>query len=215
MSVYSIRVTNNGNKPWKFCIFQPPTAEGVRTSTLAWLVYPFKINIGEQITLTWDVQYQVMWVTTGELKPGVVFSPGGSMDVDLNTHNMVSFTAPPPTLSSPTRGGPRGSITVNDGPTVPMNEYSVAVGMGNKAIYAVNAGPRLQHIFTPNPKYWICALRDVDEGQVIDIPANKAEVTFPPDVFTMSATLHNDYDWDIKPVFFFYNKFCIMQGNTK
>ena len=89
----------------------------------------------------------------------------------------------------------------------PLNEYSVAVGMGNKAIYAVNAGPRLQHIFTPNPKYWICALRDVDEDQVI---ANKAEVTFPPDVFTMSATLHNDYDWDIKPVFFFYNKFCIM-----
>ena len=200
MSVYSIRVTNNGS----FVFFNHQLLKVFAHQLWLGLCILSKLISESKLLLPVMFSNQVMWaIYNWGIKAWSGLSPGGSMDVDLNSHNVISFTAPPPTLSSPTRGGPRGSITINDGPTVPLNEYSVAVGMGHKAIYAVNTGPRLQHnIFTPNPKYWICALRDVDEGQVIDIPtvANKAEVTFPPGVITMSATLHNDYDWDIEPV---------------
>ena len=199
---YSIKVTNNGNKPWSFCIFQTPPPDALGAQSLAWLATPFNINRGSYITFSWNIQYQIMWAKTGVLTPGVIFSAHDSKEADLISHNLTIFTAPPPALTPPTIGGPIGSFTINDGPTVPLSEYSVAVGIGTKGLYAVNAGPRLQHIFTPNLTYWVCAVDQVIEGQVLNILTLtlKAEVTFPPDVFTMTATLQPDNTWDIKPL---------------
>ena len=201
MSNHTIRVTNNGKRPWRFCIFQEPPPDAYGAHTLAWLASPYPINNGgDEITFTWNIQYQILWAKTGELSPGVIFSADGWMDVDLSSHNLMSFTAPPPTLSQPTKGGPRGSITVNDGPTVPVRVYSIAVGMGTRGLYAINAGPDLQHMFTPNLTYWVGAVDHVIEGQVIIPTFNKAKITFPPDVFGMKATLELDGTWDIKPL---------------
>ena len=199
---YSIKMVNNSNRSWFFFVYQQPPPNAYGAQSLAWLVSPHNINNGgDQITFTWVIQYQMMWAQTGLLMPRVIFSASGSKDADLTTDNLSSFSFVnnTPKLSEPTRGGAEGSLTINDGATVPENTFSIGVGMGDKGVYAVNAGPNLKHIFTPNPIYWVCAVNHVIEGEVMNISTltEKAKVTFPPNVFSMTATLQGDNTWKI------------------
>ena len=102
----------------------------------------------------------MMWAETWELVPGAIFSASGYRDADPTGNNMASFTIEngTPTISQPIGGGEEG---INVGPTVPSLKYSVGVGVGGKAAYAINAGPNLQHIFTPDREYWLCATENV------------------------------------------------------
>ena len=201
---YSLKVVNNGNRPWTIFVYQQPPPDAYGAESLAWLTSPYNINNGgDQFTFTWSIDYQVMWAQTGTLIPGVIFSASGKRDADLTTNNLSNFSIinHTPTLSDPTRGGAPDSLTINDGPTVPPVQYSVGVGMGSKGVYAVNAGPNLQHVFTPNPIYWVCAIDHVIEGQVMDITTitQNDKVVFPTNVFSMTATLQGDNTWDIQP----------------
>ena len=134
----------------------------------------------------------------------MAFTASGVRDADPTGNNMASFTIENdnPTLSQPVGRGQEGSLTIKDGHTVPHNLFSVGVGVGGKAVYAVNAGPNSQHIFTPSPAYWVCATENVEEGEVIDISTltQKVRFTFPPNVFSMTATFNKDGTWEIKTV---------------
>ena len=200
---YSIKMVNNGNQPWAFFVYQEPPQGAFGAQSLAWLTSPYKINNGgDQITFSWDIEYQMVWAQTGQLIPGVIFSASGVRDAELTGNNLATFAIinQTPTLSQPIRGGQAGSLTINDGPTVPANAFSVGVAMGNKGVYAVNAGPNLQHVFTPNPIYWVCAINNVIEGEVMSVTSltQTAKVVFPTNVFSMTATLQGDNTWDIK-----------------
>ena len=198
---YSIKIVNNSNRAWHFFVFQQPPPDAYEAKSLAWLASPYQINNGgDQITFTWSIQYEIMWAQTGKLLPGVIFSASGSREAHLTSNNSSSFTFTPPTLSKPIRGGAEGSLTIEDGPGVPPNDFSVGVGMGNKGVYAINAGPNLQHIFTPQPSYWVCAINQVTESEVMNIATitRKAEVEFKTNKFLMTATLQGDNTWKIE-----------------
>ena len=41
--------------------------------------------------------------------------------------------------------------------------------MSQNGVFTVNAGPNLTHVFTPTPIYWIIAMKDVKQGDVMDL----------------------------------------------
>ena len=196
--IYHIEIINFGNRPWSFFLFQ--VAPGAQT--LAWVVTPNINNGGAQCIISWYMQYQMMW-GNGQLVPGDIFTAGGEVDANLTDKNSATFTIQNniPTLSlQPFGGGAEGTLSIKDGPSVPSNKYSVAVGLATHALYAINAGPNMTHVFKPSTTtYWVCAIDQVVEGEVMDISTltRKAQITFPANVYSMTAVLQGDDTWII------------------
>jgi hypothetical protein len=55
-------------------------------------------------------------------------------------------------------------------------------------------------VFTPHPEYWI-AFGNFTTGETIDSSSmtNPAQIVFPPNVYSMTATLNADDTWTIAP----------------
>ena len=199
---YNVTVKNNANAPWKFYVFQSPPAI-TNDLTLAWFASPFHIAPGDMTTFSWNTNYQFVWSATGEVKPGITFKATGSKEGDPQVKNQTKFTFvnDTPDLSDPTTGGPQGSLTIHDGDTVPPKTFAVGVGMSGNGTYVVNAGPNLVHQFTPTPAYYVAAIEEVEEGQVMDIKTitETGDLKFPPNVYSLTATLKADNTWDVQP----------------
>ena len=80
--------------------------------------------------------------------------------------------------------------------------YSVGVGMAQNAIFAVNAGPILKHLFDiSTPSYWIAAMNDVKQGDVLypNTIFQKTEMNSPPNVYSLRVTYDGDNTWTVVP----------------
>ncbi|HEV8432375.1 MAG TPA: hypothetical protein VGR95_03105 [Thermoanaerobaculia bacterium] len=62
----------------------------------------------------------------------------------------------------------------------------------------VQALPNFQTVFTPRPRFFI-TFGNYSRGQVLDtrLITTKAEISFPPGVLSMTATLNPDFTWTI------------------
>lgn len=134
----------------------------------------------------------------------------GTKACDLESKNKTRFTFDDdtPRLGDPTSGGKEGTLTITNGSTVPPNTFSVGVGMSGKGTYVVNAGPNLKHQFTPEPAYYVAAIDQVVEGQVMDIQTitQAGELKFSDNQYGLVATLKGDNTWDIKPPAFQFSQ---------
>ena len=207
---YKVIVKNQSSKAWTFFLFQRPPEDATDAQSLVWMATPFNIDVGGQYTFSWTATYQFVWADTGLLEPEVILNAGGFKDADPKDNNLTNFTVKnnTPSLSDSTTGGPTGSLVIEDGPNVPSNKFSVGLAMFNKAIYALNAGPSLTHIFTPSeqPSYYVCASDAVTEGEVLFTPgfslvtlSGVKELIFPTNVFALTATFTNANTWEIQP----------------
>ena len=133
-------------------------------------------------------------VCVGRLQPGINFSALGMKDCDPTGANTTNFT-----ITNNTPGLSSGTLKIVDGRDVPPNKYAVAVAMSQNGVFAVNAGPNLTHVFTPTPSYWVTAMQDVKQGNVMDIKTvtQNTELKFPPNVYSLTATLQADNTWAV------------------
>lgn len=197
--IYKVKITNESKRAWTFFVYQTPPANA---QSLAWFASPYKIDVGDNISFTWEIDYQFQWDNTGVLQPGVNFTASGGKACDPAGNNMTKFTVAKdsPHLDPSTPGAPKGTLVIDDGPEVPPNTFSVGLAMSGNGIYVVNAGPNLSHVFTPTPTYWVSAMNNVKVGDVMDMKtiSQTAELRFPPNVYQMSATLTDKNQWEIK-----------------
>ena len=197
---YSVQIQNQSNLPWSFVVYQEPPDNA---ESLAWFASPFNIGVGSEITFSWNFSYQFVWASTGILKPGVNFSASGMKDCDPTGANLTHFTIINNTggLSDPVAGSAPGTLTIVDGSDVPPNKYSVGVAMSQNGVFAVNAGPNFTHVFALTPSYWVTAIQNVKEGDVMDINTvtQNAELHFPPNVYSLTAILQADNTWAVVP----------------
>ena len=195
---YSVKMKNQSNQSWSFVVYQQPPANA---ESLAWFASPFNIGVGSEITFSWDISYQFVWAATGILQPGINFSALGMKDCDPTGTNTTNFTITnnTPQLSDSVVGSSSGTLKIIDDRDVPPNKYSVAVAMSQNGVFAVNAGPNLTHVFTPTPSYWVTAMQDIKEGDVMDIKTvtQNTELHFPPNVYSLTATLQADNTWAV------------------
>ena len=201
MPSYTVKVVNNSESTWKFFVYQPPPAGHISELTLAWIASPYRVVPEDKTFFKWETNYQLVWSPTGELLPGVTFIANGQKDCDPNGANESTFTFQndTPTLSDAVSGGVKGTLYIHSGPGIPSNTFAVGIGMSGKGTFVVNARPNVTEVFTPTLAYYIAAINEVQEGEVMDVTtiSQSAEIKFPTNVHTLTATLNPNNTWSI------------------
>lgn len=200
---YNLNVVNGSNREWTFYVYQksPDLAEE-NVFTLAWLVSPYKVRVGDHIKFTWSIDYQFVWSDVGKLEPGIVFDAGGPKACNPEGKNTTHFTVPHgggPGLSEAFKAYDEGTLYIKDGFNVPSDKFSVGIGMKGAGTIVKQAGPNLTHKFTPTPTYWVAAGNEMQIGTVLDVQTvtKTKEVVFPDNVYEITATLTKENEWKI------------------
>jgi hypothetical protein len=200
---YSLTVTNNSTQFQDLCIYQKAVDLGVPNAlSLAWLTAPAWPNTTVQFT--WSLDYSFVWSQTGVLKPGVTFDAQQIAPADpdnLNANQILfdyrngAFTFTPGSASGTAQ---LGSLYVRELSTIPTAAATVGIGMSNAGVFAVQAEPNMNLVFTPHPSYWVSA-GTFQQGQVLDIEqiTNEQEVDYNG-TFNMTAVLDATNLWTVK-----------------
>ena len=198
---YNLKLINEGNQPWTFYVYQrKPDVQEANLFSLAWLVSEYALRVGDFIEMTWTVDYNFVWGQTGTLRPGVTFHSGGTKPCNPSENNMTIFSMDPaPGISPAAAEVPKGSLIIHDDSKVPPGKFSVGIGMSGVGTFVQQAGPSLLHHFTPTPAYYVAAGTNVQVGEVLNIQSMTptAEVKFPTNVYSMTATLGGDNKWTL------------------
>jgi len=202
-STSTVQIVNNSGQPTTAYVFV--TAPNTQFMSTAWLsqeVFP-----GATASLTWDTTTQLMWAN-GILMPGTVFDaqqiltlppagPGQSGTADLTQEN-GSYTL----TTDPTYEGQPGSLTVQGSSSVAEDNVAVAMGISGSPALVAPAFPNYVTTFPATGlTYWLSTTPFVEEGQVLagDPTQNAVQLSFPPGVTALTATLNPDGTWTVEP----------------
>ncbi len=201
METYTVNFFNNSHQAWSMCLFQkvPEGTAGIRP--LAWFAQ-FTLP-AQQSRVLWDVDYSLFWSVTGKLAPWIIVTPAQMLHAGLSQNNIVTLTCYENGLLNfidQKTGGTAGALTIVSDSTVPSDQASVGIAMADFPVFAAQAVANTGFAIVPNPDYWV-AIGNFQQGQVLDYGelTNKAQVVFPPGVYTMNATLNPDNTWTIAP----------------
>jgi hypothetical protein len=194
-----LTLVNNSGKPGNLFAFQ---RYGSLRQSLAWLskyAYP-----GTQVDYFWDPSSLCfVWSGTGKLGPGVVIDVAQFVPAAISGTNQItlSYDAEHRTFYFHDQGqGPQsGQLFIRQDTTIPAHSASVGVGLANKATLVFDVSPNLMTVIdTRATTLWV-AFGDYQQGQYIeDVEALGAvEVTFPPNVVAMTATIDADGRWTV------------------
>ena len=199
--VYTLEFQNNSTNAGDVCVYQtPPDVNTPGVMSLAWFSqfnYPTT-----EVVFKWTIDYSFVWSQTGVLKPGVIFDASQTWEADLHTSNQVTFHYDQAYTFQGQKAGPQaGNLYITEDPTIPLKTASVGIGMSGAGVFAVQAQPNINLVFTPHPLYWITFGKFVP-GQVLDIQSltGVAQVQFPPNIYKMAAILNEDNTWTIEPL---------------
>jgi rhizosphere induced protein len=200
---YSLNVINNSQNLFDMCVYQKPPDMGVTdVFSLAWFSLP--AQPATSVKFQWSIDYSFVWDATGMLQPGVTFDASQVVAADPSdtAQNAVTFDYPDGAYKFDTgqQGPASGHLYIYESKTIPADQASVGIGMSGSGTFAVQAQPNLNLVFTPDPSYWITAGTFV-QGQVLDIETvtNPAEIVFPENVYSMTATLGQNNAWSVTP----------------
>jgi hypothetical protein len=202
---YALTFVNNSSNAWSACVYQTdPDINLPNVQSLAWFAEVAAPTTN--LVFDWQINYAFTWAETGALIPGVVYKASQTWAADLTSTNQVNFKQPQSaqgpyyTLENQRQGPNGGSLYITEDHTVGLGQASIGVAMSGAGVFAVEAEPNLNLIFTPHPIYWITFGQFV-QGQVMDITevTNSAAIQFPPGVYNMTATLNLDNTWTVGP----------------
>lgn len=200
---YTLVFDNKSSRYAELCVFQQdPAFDVAGIETLAWLVEP--VAPTTRLTLTWTTELDFVWSATGSLAPGVVGTAVQVWPANLTTTNQVTFDVVQGayTFRDQTQGPTSGSLTILESRNIPVNQAAVGLGMAGAATYYVQAQPNVTLTFQPGEtvQYWV-SFASYTAGEVLDVPsiADKTQVVYPVNVYSMTATLSADNTWLIAP----------------
>lgn len=193
---YTIVFQNNSPNPGTVTLYQtePNNPDAMPIAWLTRYAYPTT-----RVTFTWSLQYDFVWSQTGTLVPGIIASAAQVWPADLTTTNQVTLTYDRAfTFKDQTAGPTAGTLYIRADSSIPPNTASVGIGMSGAATMLVQASANMTYMFIPNPQYWI-TFGSYTSGEAIDVSVvtNPAQIVFPPNIYSMTATLNPDNTWTI------------------
>ena len=78
----------------------------------------------------------------------------------------------------------------------------MGIGMSLSPTFVENAGPNFSHKFTPLPGYYIAAIDEVKQGEVMDVKTITKTAEIPQygtGGYNVRATFQEDYTWCFTP----------------
>lgn len=199
---YSLTVRNESTQFQDLCVYQQPVDLGVRNAmSLAWLTAPAWPHT--TVTFEWALDYCFAWSYTGTLKPGTRFRAQQVQQAnpqDLTSNQILFDYADGAHRFVPGKafGIPElGNLYIRELPTVPADGAAVGIGMSNSGVFAVQAQPNENLVFSPHPSYWLTA-GTFTHGEVLDIEqiSNSVELQYNAG-FDMTAVLNPDNTWTV------------------
>ncbi len=200
MDKYYLTVINNSTRAGDACVYQEdPDLTSQGYMKLAW--FSKKVNPDTQARFDWGITYNFVWADTGELQPGVRFNASQTRDANLTTNNNITLDYNGGYFFSPTSQGPReNNLYIECSNNIPtFSKASVGVGMSGQGTFVHQAGPNLNAVYTPKPRYFI-TLGNYVQGQVMDttVGTPSAEIVFDGTT-DMTAILNKSNKWTIIP----------------
>lgn len=199
---YTLNFLNNSDQVGNVCVYQnDPNIGNPDVMSLAWFTQPCAPRTGA--SFTWQIAYSFMWDETGSLGAGITFTASEILDADLTSTNQVTLTTDEPSgafaFAGQGPGSQHGTLYIVQDGSIPTRTLSCGIGMNRSGIYAVQAEPNETAEFTPHPVYWI-TFGDHFHGQVLDVTTitNAQQIVFPPNVYSISATLTDQNEWVIQ-----------------
>lgn len=192
----NLNVINNSFSMTSACLFQQSQQVGIYP--VAWFAKRLAPNTS--VRFAWsNNDYAFVWSETGQLVPGVTFSPSqiipaaiGSKATLSVTNGAAQFDSPTPFPSQP------NSLTVNSAPNVNPGRYAVGVGLSGSPIYVAQAQPNMTALFSPpSNKVWLFA-GNCETGEVLDefVP-NAVEIAYAGQT-QATAILQPDGTWMVR-----------------
>ena len=199
MSKYTVIFKNNSDHTGNVSVYQKDPDIGIpNVMSLAW--FSKKANPATRIEFDWSINYNFVWSETGKLLPGVEFIASQTVDADLNSTNKITLSHDDGAyeFKNQQKEG-EGNLYIEEDGTIPTSKVSVGIGMSGFGTFVVQGEPNTNLIFTPHPKYWI-TFGSYKQGEVLDITSitNEAEISFPPNIYSMTATLNANNTWSIE-----------------
>ena len=196
---YSLLFVNNSSNLGDACVYQQDPAIGPDVMSLAW--FSKTAAPTTKVQFQWSIQYNFVWSQTGTLTPGVIFTASQTWNADLSTTNKVTFNniGGAYTFQNQGPGPANGNLYISETSAVAAN-CAVGVGMSGFGTFVVQSQPNWNLVFSPHPEYWI-TFGTFTQGEVMDITSvnNPAQIKFPVNVYSMTATLNADNTWTIQP----------------
>ena len=184
---YSLSIENNSGKTHDFCVYQKHPKLSQDAISLAWFVKTIhdrdhaEAPTGlDSADFEWNENYSFTWDETGVLNDLVRFHASGNWPADRHATktpatktragNQVglakvggayTFTEP-----IPVRDVDDGSLGIFADKSVEIDKVSVSLAMYGSPFFALQTGPNLQHIITPQPEYWVVAVNG-EQGQSV------------------------------------------------
>jgi rhizosphere induced protein len=185
--LHTLRFHNNSGSTQTFVCFQPPMG-ATKGLAPAWFAMP--VANGVEVNFTWQETYDLIWMETGPLAPGIQFSASEVVPAALGASNHVVLTFTDGIFSFAGQGpGPASELQITT-QAIPPNTASIGIGMAGSPINIVQAASFTTNTFTPAINYWV-TVADVAQGELMDLStlSSKAHVAFPPEVTGMTVTL--------------------------
>lgn len=201
MAKYTLLVKNNSTLEGDICVYQTsPDINDPKVMSLAW--FSEHAHPTTNLKFDWNLDYCFIWDETGVLKPGITFEASQMWKANLAGNNKVTLTYKNGafTFSNQEAGPSDGILYIGEDRTIPIDTASVGIGMSGAGTFVSQASPNMNLSFTPHPVYWVTC-GTFKQGQVLDTTeiTNAAQVEFPPNVYTMLATLNPDNTWTVAP----------------
>jgi rhizosphere induced protein len=196
---FELVAVNGTSRTETFCLYQPPEGGGGSSSTVAWFTKNAAPNA--RITFRWELSYDFVWGETGPLTPGAIFDASQVLAGNLTTENTVGLTYQNRAVSftNLSQGPQQGTMMVQCDSSIPPQMLAAGLGMSGSATYVMQAAPNMHLMFTPRPNYFL-AFGNFTRGQILvpDEIQNPTQINFPPNIFSMTATLNANGTWTIK-----------------
>lgn len=203
MAEYKLILVNNSTQPGNLIIYQTLGQTQMPPSyTLAWFskyAYP-----GTQLSFQWDpTDFDFVWSGTGEIAPGVVFQAAQVVPANLQNSNQITLAYDGTNhvffFKDQQQGQQQGMFTILEDSSIPPNGAAVGIGMAGNATVAIQAQPNMNVQMTATGlKYWV-TFGNIQEGEFFSAgqTVTPAEITFPPNVNSMTVTLNPDNTWSV------------------
>lgn len=208
---YSLTAVNNSANIGSVCVYQTDPGFNVMgpAFSIAWLASTAAPST--TVSFSWQQGYGFACANTGQLVPGLSFETSQIVPADLTSGNQITLSGQQDGELQLTnlRQGPRaGILFVHQDGSVPPYAGAIAFCVSGQPAFAVQASPNINIVYTPQPKYWLI-FGTFQEGEVIDTALLGAtaqgsftqpiRVQFPPNVYSLQATLDAQNQWTIAP----------------
>jgi len=201
-TVYSLRIINNSDQSGDFCLYQVnPKVRDPYIMSLAW--FSKRAFPKTSLMYEWALDYDFTWANTGSLKQGVIFTPSQLINGGLNHDNMITFTqenGSPQFKDLATNPAFEGLQRIEcDGTTV-RHQTAIGVGVSNLPAFARQSEPNMGFSFSPQVQYRL-TFGYYQQGEALNLDqiSHFTIIDFPPNVYSMTATLNPNNTWTVQP----------------